>query len=274
MSKQTRLSLDQKQEIIRLLGKGLSRNEIATKLDIAWKQVDYWSRNSARVVKLVDTRDLKSRAFERTGSSPVSCTKEYAYVLGLYLGDGYINLQTPAYGVYKLRITQDVKYQHLVEEHRKALETIFEGNRAAVYHHKNSNAIDVYIHSQLIGVLFPQRGSGPKNKRDVSLEDWQLRIVEQHPDAFLRGLMQTDGSRYTRKQGNHEYVTYNFTNTSEDIIKMVEHCCDMLGLHPTKYRRPSNVCSGIPRSTTKTTITFNKRKDVELLDSVVRKHAC
>jgi hypothetical protein len=46
----------------------------------------------------------------------------YSYMLGLYLGDGYINLTNEKYQVYKLRITQDGLYPNLIEEHKQALQ--------------------------------------------------------------------------------------------------------------------------------------------------------
>ncbi|HYJ67134.1 MAG TPA: hypothetical protein VEX15_05670 [Nocardioidaceae bacterium] len=41
----------------------------------------------------------------------------------------------------------------------------------------------------------PQHGSGRKHTRLITLERWQVEIVERHPDRFLRGLFHSDGCR-------------------------------------------------------------------------------
>ena len=41
----------------------------------------------------------------------------------------------------------------------------------------------------------PQHGPGLKHQRAIALEDWQQRIVDGYPWAFLRGLLHSDGCR-------------------------------------------------------------------------------
>ena len=89
--------------------------------------------------------------------------------------------------------------------------------------------------------LFPQHGPGRKHERPIALVDWQRAIVEQHPDAFLRGLFHSDGSR-TRNWASrrvagevkrYEYPRWEFANRSTDIIDL---CCWALELAGVAFR--------------------------------------
>jgi hypothetical protein len=184
--------------------------------------------------------------------------------LGVYLGDGYINLHNTKYGIYKIRITQDIKYPKLIQEYTDSLRCIVSPNVGTV---TKNNTVTVYCYSKNLPSLFPQHGSGLKNSRDVSLCDWQMDIITQFPKQFIRGMLHTDGSRYITSDG---YMRYNFTNTSPDIIKVFCLICDTLALHYTRHDRPSiTPKTRTPSGSIKTTITFNKKQDIELLDSFV-----
>lgn len=197
--------------------------------------------------------------------------KEYAYILGLYLGDGYINLSNEKYAVYALRITQDAKYTSMIEEHRTALTTVF-GNKTCVVKH-GKNAKNIMIYSKKIPRLFPQIGKGLKHSRDVSLIDWQREIVNKFPDQFIRGLIQTDGCRYIAKyvssDKNASQVRYSFTNTSVHIVEELMKVCSLLGLTPKVHKRPSLKQNGKPSGATRHIVVFNRRKDVEKLEKIV-----
>ena len=267
--KQNRLSTEQKQQIVELLATGLSKYQVATQMGIEWKQVDYWDKNKARVAELVYARDLKSRVERHTGSSPVSCTSEqsYAYVLGLYLGDGCI-VNTHRDGVQDLRIFQDVKYPDLAAEHIAALSLLYPTNKATILPTSRNISV-VHVYSSLHSLYFPQQGAGLKHNRNVALLPWQQDIVTRYPAALLRGLIQPDGCRYNHRVGKQTYVKYNFTNCSADIINIAQNVSLLLGLAPTIHSRPSVSSKGELTGATKHTITYNKREDVKILETII-----
>jgi hypothetical protein len=90
--------------------------------------------------------------------------------------------------------------------------------------------------------LFPQHGPGRKHARPIVLESWQRTVVEVHPDAFLRGLFHSDGSRvknWTRKiiageWKRYDYPRWQFTNHSADIRGL---CCWALDLADVPWRQ-------------------------------------
>ena len=82
--------------------------------------------------------------------------------------------------------------------------------------------------------VFPQHGPGMKHTRPIKLEPWQAAIVERNPEAFVRGLIHSDGCRWingVNTRGKHyEYVRYGFSNRSQDIHALFRWGCDLLGV--------------------------------------------
>jgi len=93
--------------------------------------------------------------------------------------------------------------------------------------------------------LFPQHGPGEKHKRKIELEPWQLLIRSQHPGMLARGLLHSDGCRFTNRvrrplsDGDrwYEYPRYMFTNESKDILRICGATLDLLGVSWRYSRR-------------------------------------
>ena len=73
------------------------------------------------------------------------------------------------------------------------------------------------------------------------LSDWQRTIVEQAPQPFLCGLIQTDGwrglNRVHVKGKDYAYPRYQFSNRSDDIRKLFTDVCDQLGIAWRQWTR-------------------------------------
>jgi DNA-binding transcriptional regulator WhiA len=181
----------------------------------------------------------------------------YAYLLGLYLGDGYINLLGR---VYKLRIALDAKYPGIIERCAQAMKTLLPNNMITYvnyysgedHHHSMVEAICYY---KYMTQIFPQHGVGLKSKRSIVLEDWQQRIVDAYPLEFLRGLYHSDGSRSQNVVKGKNYPRYFFSNNSDEIRQMFTNACEKLGLE-WKQTNARNVA-------------VSRRRDVEYLDQVL-----
>jgi hypothetical protein len=203
---------------------------------------------------------LKILADENNLSHPLLPT--YAYVLGLYLGDGNI-VKMPR--TYRLRVTLDAKYPNIIASCIHAGETLLPNNRVGLqtrYYDGRASCVDVSIYHTQLPAFFPQHGAGLKHTRSIQLEAWQQRIVDTYPLEFFRGLYHSDGSRFSNIVNGKDYPRYQFTNTSADIVKLFCDTSDRLGLHWTLTSRTSrqNVATGI---------FISKRKDVTYLDSVI-----
>ncbi len=184
----------------------------------------------------------------------------YAYLLGLYLGDGNI---VKTRNVYRLRITLDAKYQQIIETCIQKLQLLFPQNQIGTvesYYRGRLSYINVSLYYRHLTEIFPQHGAGLKHNRKIELADWQQRIVETYPLEFLRGLYQSDGSRFSNIVNGKDYPRYQFTNYSDDIRRLFCDTCDRLGLHWTTKQRGK---------TRETDIFISKRKDVAFLDAAI-----
>ena len=88
-----------------------------------------------------------------------------------------------------------------------------------------------------LACLFPQHGAGRKHKRRISLEEWQSSIVEREPWPFMRGLIRSDGCVFVNRTGPYEYVSYDFTNHSADILRLFADACDLVGVEYRAYSK-------------------------------------
>jgi hypothetical protein len=201
------------------------------------------------------------RAVSKTECDPLQAS--YAYLLGLYLGDGHIMKMRR---VYRLRIFCDARYPHLIDLCREAMERLFPdncvGTQVADYQ-GHPSCVTVGLYHKHLPLCFPQHGEGKKHNRAIRLTDWQERIVTTYPLEFFRGLYHSDGSRASNIVYNRDYPRYQFTNSSPDIIQMFTDTCERLGIHWT--RKVRHVKGYAPA----TDIFIARRKDVAFLDQYV-----
>lgn len=154
----------------------------------------------------------------------------YAYLLGLYLGDGC--LSSHPRGVYKLRIVLDVKYPRIIASTAQAMREIRRGH-VAIQRRLHENCVEVLAYWKCWPCLFPQHGSGRKHARPIELTEWQEQIVDRWPKQLLRGLIHSDGCRFIKTGTKWIWPRYAFSNTSTDIRRIFCEACDRLGLHYT-----------------------------------------
>src|SRR3984885_12049247 len=165
---------------------------------------------------------------------------EYAYLLGLYLGDGCISA-THRPGVWRLRIFMDSGYPGIIDECCAAIGALFPTQRASRLQRKGSRCTEVSLYSKHWLCLIPQHGAGRKHRRKIALAGWQQQIVERNRKPFLRGLIHSDGCRIVaceRQAGRVRYAArYSFSNRSEDIKALFCDSCDPLEI---RWTRPSH----------------------------------
>lgn len=158
--------------------------------------------------------------------------RAYAYLLGLYLGDGWI---ARARRVWRMRIVLDNKYPGIIEACRSAMDAVMPGQHAAL--HSRKGCVEVGMYSKHWPCLFPQHGPGRKHTRPIRLEPWQQAIVEQADEDFVRGLIDSDGCRVVANDRGVRSVRYHFTNHSEDILGLFTRALDGLNIPWTRNSR-------------------------------------
>ncbi|MFD5541265.1 transcriptional regulator [Streptomyces sp. NPDC127079] len=169
----------------------------------------------------------------------------YAYLLGLYLGDGCISPHPRGTGHY-LRIACANSWPGLIDACEAAMRSINPSGNA--YHVQAQGYVSVVGYNPHWPSLFPQHGPGKKHERRIALELWQQAIVDAHPWQFTRGLIHSDGCRITNwttrivagERKRYEYPRYFFTNVSDDIRRLFTDTCDKLGVQWTYCMRNGN----------------------------------
>lgn len=101
----------------------------------------------------------------------------YAYLLGLYLGDGCISHLRR--GVYFLRIACADAWPGLIDACAEAMQILRPANK--VFRVQRQGCQYVTCYSKHWPCLFPQHGPGKKHERTIALEPWQQTAVEAHP---------------------------------------------------------------------------------------------
>jgi hypothetical protein len=174
----------------------------------------------------------------------------YAYLLGLYLGDGCI--ATHPRGVYKLRISCDAKYPGIMNSAVFAIHAVMP--RVAINRVRTGNCVEIYSYSKSWVCVFPQHGPGKKHARPIKLAPWQRQIVAASPQLLLRGLIHSDGCRFMNTGRNWRQPRYAFYNLSADIRAIFCDACAMLELRWT---------------TSGNTIYVSRKADVARLDQFI-----
>lgn len=222
---------------LELVSQGLNDCEISRRLDIPRGTIRDW-RHAAdknpghRTTRATGKRSHSIAVASTNVGGPCDGTcrarqfamqdrSAYFYLLGQYLGDGYI--ATGKRGVFKLRISCSWDYPDILVETADAMAIVCGGLRPSIV--DRGGRSDTAMSWKHWPCVFPQHGPGRKHERPIFLADWQQpRSREDHVE-LVRGLMHSDGCRFinpvrrTSKAGTkcYEYVRYVFTNASEDI---------------------------------------------------------
>ena len=177
----------------------------------------------------------------------VVCGSDYAYILGMYLGDGCLG-GSPA--GHQLKIALDAQYPGIVTECAEALERI-SPNKVSVRMdgRPDHHCVHVYSSWKYWPLLFPQHGPGRKHERQIVLTQWQWDLVRHHREQFIRGLIHSDGCRTINRfqtklpsgrVAEYEYVRYFFSNLSPQIRRLFIQVCTELGIRTTQSN-PRNI---------------------------------
>jgi len=232
---------------IELKKQGLNNSEISKLLNIPRTTISGWCRKSPNFKKI---NELDPKAY----ISDNNLEKTYSYILGLYLGDGYINKMPRT---YKLRIFNDAQYTDLNRHIINQLRLLFPKNQVS-FIDRNTMFV-IYVHSNMIPKLFPQDGIGKKHCRKIKLLDWQKEVLI--PQYMVMGLIHSDGCYYFRTVNNKKYYSYDFTNKSYDIHQIFQDCCDEINV---KYTFPDN-----PKSDHANITHIYKNEDVTKLLTLI-----
>jgi hypothetical protein len=223
---------DVRQKALALLRSGARNADVARALNVPKGTVGYW-KHLERAKHGECPGRVQRPPCPRCDSELNS--QAYAYLLGLYLGDGHI-IQNRAMRSPSLSITCADAHPGLIDDCESAMRGVFPNN--SVCRVRRQGCWEVKLYSMHLWCLFPQHGSGKKHERPIILEPWQQAIVDGHPWEFVRGLIHSDGCRITNwttrtvagERKRYEYPRYFFTNKSDDIIRLFTRALDHVGV--------------------------------------------
>jgi hypothetical protein len=252
-------SAEEYNAVVDLVRTGFNDCDIARRTGIPRTTVRGWRREGAGIMR---NRLPPAGACPRCGAMHDLSSlpgEQYAYLLGLYLGDGYI-CRHPR-DVYRLRIYLDRRYGEIIEAAAFAMSTVMPNHRVGRLHkgRLDGGCIEVSMYSKQWPCLFPQHGVGRKHSRRIALTAWQQAIVDENHQNLLCGLIDSDGCRFIARQRQrgtlYEWTRYSFCNLSRDIRQLFCASCDALGVEWTQ---------SCPR-----TIQVAKRASVARLESFI-----
>lgn len=214
--------VDRALELSRL---GLSDHTVSRRLGIPRPTISRWRR---------DRPDRGSRRF-----GPPHDVGSYAYILGIYLGDGCLWSRGRS---ATLEVALDAAHPGIANEVEAAMREVVPDSEVKRYVGPRSVVRLRSSHPAWLEA-FPQHGSGRKHERRILLERWQEEIVDFRPSSFLRGLIHSDGCRCINRfrtelpsgrTAVYEYSRYFFSNRSSDIRNLFCETCERIGVRWTQ----------------------------------------
>ncbi|MBO4269688.1 helix-turn-helix domain-containing protein [Microbispora triticiradicis] len=226
---------------LRLSALGYNDRQVAAFCGVSLGAVQKWRTGARRAREDQDRRRntncplCHGRALDR---------RSYAYLLGLYLGDGHIVLCRKR--VYRLSIFCGDTWPGLIAAAAQALAAVMPTSSVSRRQHKGCTEVKSF--STHWACLFPQHGPGKKHQRAIVLAGWQEEIVAEHPGLFARGLIHSDGYRGTNRVRRpvggedkwYEYPRYLFKNESADILRLYGETLDRLGVE-WRHNKPNEI---------------------------------
>jgi hypothetical protein len=204
----------------KLHSEGYNNTVISNKTGIPRSTIKDWTNNSPKAFS------DKKRIFylKKEIIKNKKLHGAYSYLLGLYLGDGYIN---KCNRTYRMRIALDKKYIELNDFARANMCKIFVNNKVGEINSEGCIYLSVYNNE--LQEIFPQHGPGCKHNRKINLLKWQSEILINV--EFMRGLIHSDGCFYKEIINNkYHYDRFMFSNKSADLHELFQSTCDKINL--------------------------------------------
>jgi len=214
----------------RLSQLGLIDREVAQITGVPIRTIQKWRTGTRRGPRKPPRTDCP-RCTGRPLDEPA-----YSYVLGLYLGDGWLTRGRK--DVFALNIACCDDWPGLLAAAKSAMSALMPTSK--VFSVRRVGMTEVKSTSKHWPCLFPQHGPGGKHTRTIEFADWQRAIVERYAGDFGRGLFHSDGYRGINRvprtwgagEGWYEYPRYLFVNNSADILRL---CGQTLALLQAKH---------------------------------------
>jgi DNA-binding transcriptional regulator WhiA len=157
--------------------------------------------------------------------------KDFAEFLGIMSGDGYLLIKRGKRKLYRIQFTLNKSEDMYYFDHISELSIKLFGIKPKKQM-KKENAYHINIHNKKT-VLFVESQGFPsgKKKNKLTIPKWILEN-KKYTRAFLKGLMETDGSLFFAKRGMYKinkYPVMEIKCSDERFMKQVHKAFKTIG---------------------------------------------
>lgn len=173
-----------------------------------------WTKNRgwilAKNLNVDDTLEIPNKYKHTNTTIKDWWTPKLFYFFGLWLGDGFVNINKNAYNIYVSIGNDEVElsqyYQYLIKE-------LFD--RSACLAHKNKEQTRVFTHKKLATFLTDNFGKTAYHKR---VPEWVKTAPNNLRRAFIQGYLDSDGSVFY----DNGKVRANFTSVNLELLEDIQ----------------------------------------------------
>ena len=137
-------------------------------------------------------------------------TSELFYFLGLFIGDGFVNINHNSHDIY---LSIGKTENDLANFYDTLIQKVF--NRKCIHVHKGKENTRRFTHKELALILQNEIGTTAYNKR---IPEWIKQAVPSLRYAFIQGYLDSDGSVFY----DNGKVRVNFTSVNLELLEDVQ----------------------------------------------------
>ena len=137
-------------------------------------------------------------------------TSELFYFLGLFIGDGFVNINRNSHDIY---LSIGKTENDLANFYDTLIQKVF--NRKCIHVHKGKENTRRFTHKELALILQNEIGTTAYNKR---IPEWIKQAVPSLRYAFVQGYLDSDGSVFY----DNGKVRVNFTSVNLELLEDVQ----------------------------------------------------
>lgn len=137
-------------------------------------------------------------------------TSELFYFLGLFVGDGFVNINQKSHDIYLSIGKEEDDFAHFYDT---LIQKVF--NRKCIHVHKDKENTRRFTHKELALLLQDEIGITAYNKR---IPEWIKQATYSLRYAFLQGYLDSDGSVFY----DNGKVRVNFTSVNLELLEDIQ----------------------------------------------------
>lgn len=185
-------------------------------------------------------------------------TSELFYFLGLFVGDGFVNINQKSHDIYLSIGKEEYDFAHFYDT---LIQKVFD--RKCIHVHKDKENTRRFTHKELALLLQDEIGTTAYNKR---IPEWIKQATYSLRYAFLQGYLDSDGSVFY----DNGKVRVNFTSVNLELLEDIQDILFSLKIKNSiviHYKQCKNRFGGISKQSYRINIARDDNR--KLLNNVV-----